>query len=192
MIYQVYRDAVSFAFFPFAITIMVFWVSGLTFLEFEGFIRKYSGTLISLGTLLLVSVLTVFAAHLSSQAAEKTAKNNRRIQAELKVAEFRQKWITDMRNDIAELVGLSFHSTKEEDFAKAYELSMKIELRLNPTEELAKSVSNCLVEVSKKSNDVERYKAISNLVLESRKYLKSEWSRLKYELEQAQILGIPS
>lgn len=157
--------------------------------KLETFISTYNGTIISLGTLFLVSALALLTTHLSSASAEKRERYNRRVQSELKLAEFRQKWIEDMRDDISELLRLSFHSSNEGEVSNAYKLSVKIQMRLNLSEDLAEDLAKALEVVSRPGlSDLEHSAALANVAVTSRKYLKQEWSRLKNDIQTARLL----
>ncbi|MEW9918192.1 hypothetical protein AB2B41_01135 [Marimonas sp. MJW-29] len=156
----------------------------------NAFLKRYNAIFLSLGTIFVVSVIAIYTTYLAGWYAERRDRVNRSISAQLKLAEFRQIWISEMRNDISELLRLSYSPESAQDVAKAYGLSMKIEMRLNPAEPLAMAVSESLLQVSETSgNDAKHHLALSNLTVASRKYLKAEWKRLKEDIASAQILG---
>lgn len=169
-------------------------------LRLETFLRDNHAVLISLGTLALISVLALLTSYLSDKAAdkrehlaavasEKRVAFNQKVQAELQIAQFRQSWINEMRNDISKLLRIEFHHTEEADIANAYTLHMKIEMRLNPDEELASKLSAAMQYLGRsESTEEEHQRALADVVLASRAYLKNEWRRLKKDIRESQLL----
>lgn len=208
---NLFKWALFLVFFSLVSTYSWLLIASVFELSLEMFLRENRGVLISLGTLFLVSFLALLTSRLSDNAAdrreklvhemvdrrerramaaaEKQEKTSQRVQAELQISQFRQAWIKEMRQDIADLLNLSFHSASEADVAKAYTLSMKIEMRLNPEEDAAQELSEALSTLSGASgNDAAHVAALTKVVTTSRNYLKGEWDRLKQDIRKAQLL----
>ena len=98
----------------------------------ENFIRAYQGILTSIGTLGLVGLLAVITTHISNLSASNRDISDRKVSTELKIVEFRQKWIEDFRNDIAEFISSSGVGLDEVTVSRLQQLHIRIHLRLNP------------------------------------------------------------
>lgn len=126
------------------------------------------------------------------------------LSKEQKTSEFRQAWIDGLRADIAELLALTSsinyllafrHSlkhtedqiseyllTKEDDLRKAYSLSHRIYLRVNPKEHkklLEKIEKISEIDWQEDSGHELLEKATYELIEESQAVLKKEWKRVK-------------
>jgi hypothetical protein len=150
--------------------------------EIEQFIRDYQGILLSIGTLTLISLLTLAAAQITSNSAERRDVFNRRIQAELQIANFRQLWINELRSDLAVVQsGLSNMSSDKDNFETLTAYS-RVLMRLNPEEENTKELQR----IMKRRTDKEPDYSASEFQSICGKILKSEWGRLKKDLTAAQ------
>ena len=172
---------------------------GNGFQKIEAFVSAYDGTLLSLGTLFLVSTLAVLAAHLSNRSAERRENYNRKIQAALQIAQFRQDWILELRGELAAVQAIMFRvsqtNAKVSD-AAVEEFTLRINnvfLMLNPLEERTKELRSALAEVGAalrstesdhKKSLVRRFEEIAHAIL------KAEWERLKSDLEAAHDLEV--
>lgn len=168
-------------------------------------LNHYDSIFLSVGTILTISGLAVLTAKIASNSVVVVERENRknrvemsRIQLktakEIKIAEFRQAWINDLRRDAAEYVSLyvadimsgNFNDEKRRERLSV--LSTQIYLMLNPDEDLSERLAGCIrrLAVARREQNVQE---IQNLLREfssiSRDILKGEWSRLKNELDQA-------
>ncbi|NDW46198.1 hypothetical protein [Ruegeria sp. PrR005] len=160
------------------------------FEKIEEFISVYDGTLIALGTLFLVSLLAILTTHLSNVAADRRERSNRRIQAELKLSDFRQLWINELRIDLAVYMAEVRFRKNREDLSRLEEVSTRIFLRLNQNEEDAFKLGGMiakLVRVVRAENYDEEDEIVSEILRLSRVVLKKEWERLKSDLRTAQV-----
>lgn len=159
-----------------------------TFLErLELIISKYDGTLISLGTLFLVSGLALLTTHLANTSAAKREEYNRRIQAELKLAEFRQTWINDLRNNIAEYVshvGFTRDLQQNVDSEKVGNIAARVELLMNAQDPNLKPLRKAMATLynASISKDESSSEAMAELTHVGQEILKTEWDRLKKDL----------
>ncbi|MCE8525270.1 hypothetical protein KBY23_08335 [Ruegeria pomeroyi] len=177
-----------------------------SFLErLTSFLDHYDSILMSVGTLFVVSGLAVLAARIASQSVSGVEAENRKNRAEMakiqlkttkeiKLAEFRQVWINEMRREVAEYVSLTTGDMMAKNFEddgrreRLAVLSSQIFLRLNPTEPLSAKLAECIRKIA----DARRRKdisALNELLREfasvSREILKGEWKRLKDDLDEA-------
>lgn len=174
------------------LAIVAFFIHGdpKTVQAVEDFSTSYQAILTSIGTLVLVGLLTFITTHISIRSASRREVANRRIAAELKIAEFRQTWINNLRDALAD-----FHSygtipngnpKLEREF---YKLGTKIELLMNPEdpdfEELQRYLYGYL-DASDKGT-MEKYRLNPDFVDLCQRILKREWERLKKELRGSSI-----
>ena len=175
------------------------------------FIENHSSLLLALGTLLLVSGLTVLSAMIVSASQERVERQNREnsllsgrieknIRKELKLSEYRQIWIGELRDDLAEYVSLlsaavSSNSRKVSNAETV--VSMRIYLRLNHSEDLPEKLRQAVMKFQavreEKSDDVDKeqeefHKALHQITKIGQKILKAEWSRLKDDLDSSMKL----
>ncbi|GEM_PF-2845540 len=165
-------------------------------LEFEVFARKNGGILVSLGTLGLVSLLALGTTLLANRFANLREASNRKIQSELKLSEFRQKWIDALRSDLASVISISTGmfeiddiSDRKEGIYQLFSLESKIRLRLNPDEPPAMALLDAVDQLlqSVEVNDGgETFTNIKNLADLATRYLKNEWNVLKDNLDKAE------
>ncbi|ATG36853.1 hypothetical protein PhaeoP23_02749 [Phaeobacter piscinae] len=153
----------------------------------ESFISEYDGTLISLGTLFLVSGLALLTTHLANTSASKREEYNRRIQAELKLAEFRQTWINDLRDNLADYmshVGYTRDLQKNVDAEKIGKIAARVELLMNAQDPNLKPLRVAMTHMFRASisKDENSSDAMKELTQVGQDILKTEWDRLKTDL----------
>lgn len=178
-----------FAFTPLFLVMLGKYPGGF-FDRVECLLLDYSSTITSIGILALVSALALLTAHLSNRSSEKRESSNRRVAAELKLAEFRQAWINSMRDDLAEIGELAFRNGDKDTTPKQIRLLAKVIMRLNLTEDLAKGVALAMRKVLKatpEEDDKEKVKLVEALAEASYKYLKEEWIVLQGAIRKAQV-----
>lgn len=192
------------AMFPFLIIAINSFEGGLM-LRLNGLLETYDAVFLSVGTLFIVSGLAVLSAKISGRSIAtveienrkhrvEMAKVNLKSAKEMKIAEFRQIWINDMRRDVAEYISVTAGDMVAKKFddkdrlERMSVLSSQIFLRLNPNEKLSEDLGNKIREIAKarRSKDIE---ALNTLLREfasiSREILKGEWKRLKDDLDEA-------
>ncbi|AFO88724.1 hypothetical protein L0Z66_18185 [Phaeobacter sp. BS34] len=157
--------------------------------KLEAFISAYSGSIISLGTLFLVSSLALWTTHLSNRSSEKREAGNRRIAAEMKLAEMRKGWINELAADIAEFTSLVGLRAGNEADKKELFLGSRILLRMNQNDPDYDNLRECLKSVSLQIRaDEPDLDKLIDLREISQRILKREWERLKRDLREAQLL----
>ena len=168
------------------------------------FILDFYPTILGIGTVVLISFLALLTTVVSIEYSERREASNRRVQAELKIAEFRQIWINELRDDITKYSKVLFQHGSKSTFGDAeldevYTLMTRINLKLNHRENLANELwekINAAFELacSYQTGDSEAERAkimeVSQNAMTSaaRQFLKNEWDRLKEDLEKAQTL----
>ncbi len=106
----------------------------------------------------------------------------------LKIAEMRQKWINDLRDEMAGYLSLAaINAYVETDQSeKAFAHVSKIQLLLNPDdsdyEELNGCMGNLASKLYEKDSDLTAEREFSAIC---QRILKKEWDRLKNDLKKA-------
>lgn len=138
------------------------------------------------------------------------------IARELKISEFRQAWINDLREDLSEYLSKAYEwinlyeaqngmeSLKKEDLSltlvrvenEAFRLLWRVEMRFKPNDEKATKLLNKLRELLSPINcDVQMNgeskwrEIVSETVMQSRDLLKEEWEMTKNPWRKFNILG---
>ncbi|AXT27597.1 hypothetical protein D1823_14035 [Ruegeria sp. AD91A] len=157
--------------------------------KFESAVSEFDGTIISLGTLFLVSGLALLTTHLSNRSSEKREAANRLISTEMKIAEMRKKWIDDLRDDLAVFSSLVSTESGPESMREEVELASRILLRLNPKDpnydSLREHLKSASGEFGAEDPDMSELVALREV---SQKILKHEWERLKHDIKNAHML----
>ncbi|KUJ77680.1 hypothetical protein [Ruegeria profundi] len=160
----------------------------------ELFISDHDSTLLSLGTLFLVSSLALLSSHISNKSAERREWYSRRIQASLQMSEFRLKWVEELRSELAQLqTEMSVYNKEASDFKELTLRFRKVFLMLNFEEKNTKDLNQSFQRYVQSLRDADKDK--KNACLKefhriSNRILKEEWKRIKVELEQAQVLEL--
>lgn len=137
-------------------------------------------------------ITAVIAAIITSFCMTKSAKKRRSFDSILKISEFRQKWINDLRNTMAEFQSYAImpneDPTEKREF---YKLGTKIELLMNRDDEDYKSLHDVLEEFFEKASATrdEKFEVDEKYVEICQRILKREWKRLKDGLEEKKNLN---
>ena len=123
---------------------VAYWRTAPEFLieQVNEFILEFYPTILGIGTVVLISFLALLTTVVSIEYSERREASNRRVQAELKIAEFRQIWINELRDDITKYSQILFQHGSQSTFGDAeldevYTLMTRINLKLNHRENLA-------------------------------------------------------
>lgn len=158
--------------------------------KLESFILDYQGTIASIGTLLLISSLAILQVYLSNVSAEWRERVNRKTQVEIKLAEFRQIWVNDLRTDTSELVSIAYGAIGAKNIDRMQFLNTRILLRLDPNQrdtiQTATALANLIKAVKENKDDLPS--ATTQLQLHMAQLLDAEWEKMKEELAAAQRL----
>jgi hypothetical protein len=128
-------------------------------------------------------------AAIARKEAEVRAAEERLLQLELsrrmKLADFRQNWINEVRQDFALILGIVPSPIKASQDLQM-EVNTRIQsvlLRMNPHEDLPKEIFDRLISLLHSNPDKKEEIGFELLNLVN-KFLKSEWDRLKVELSE--------
>jgi hypothetical protein len=190
---------------------------GSAFQQITSGLREYDSVVLSIGTIALISGLTLLStrmgnnnnrqlAILSNKSQEKVAKNNAdsqlvsgqvalKIAKEIKLSEFRQVWINEMREDMAEYVSLLAKPLEEVASDREVVLTTRIYLRLNHDEDLSKEMGKHVlkIEALRKLDDLDAlHDAMRAFTDCGQRILKTEWAELKRRLDLAMRFSEPA
>ena len=156
---------------------------------------------LQLVTIVGIPILTLCVTSFVNRSAEKRSAQERRIERnlakEMKLADFRQKWIDALRNDMAEFIAMTLEDAEKrahEHYINQNMIFARINLRLNPNDPNYNSLLKCLgnlVEAKDKSDD-ETKDLASRATILCQEMLKIEWDRLKSDLQQIEGQGVDS
>lgn len=121
----------------------------------------------------------------SNKQIKKSEKERCRFESAVRIAEFRQQWINDLRNTMAEFQGYGVCPNSDPSkICEFYQLGTKIELLMNPNDEDFIALRAALYGFLKsaKGNTAEKYYNNPDYVMICQKILKREWERLKNDL----------
>lgn len=164
---------------------------GSTIQRIEGLLSDRQELIIALGTLFLVVGLSVWASHLNNKSAEKRERANRTLLAELKISEFRQQWIDELRKELAHYYELVFTDPNVRNMKEFGSVMTKIRMRLNLEETLAKDLYQSMLRVGDVTltDPVKLGTELSDYMEKGHKFLRNEWVRLKNDIREAQLLS---
>ena len=124
---------------------------------------------------------------MANRAADRREQFSQRMQALIKVSEFRQIWINRMRDDIAALTSQLIMKKTDVDEECVFKMQ-RIFLSLNPNEENTRLLRKLVADVPEimEEDDVDKWnKHVIRMRDLSTVILKDEWKRLKTDLENA-------
>jgi hypothetical protein len=157
--------------------------------SFEKFISSYQAILTSIGTLLLIGGLAVWTTHLANQAAFKREISNRKLAAELKIADYRDCWIKELREEISEFLSLLSGQIDQNTTKRMKMLSIKLKLRLDQRKAASKDILASIERILALAEDGNQEDIIaeqSKLQDQVGGLLHRQWDKLKTDLEVAQ------
>jgi hypothetical protein len=184
-------------------------ILGIAVLQYIGYLDDLNAWIIAyreIVTIVALPLITVWFTNSVNSAAEARAEKTRAeaetrdagqrlVQLELarrmKLADFRQNWIDEMRDNFAKIISAIGEGDSEKP--ALLDVNFRIQrvlMRMNPQEDHAKAVFEKLMNLisSGSTNDKSKKEDIAfdltNLV---NALLKTEWERLKKELREYQI-----
>jgi hypothetical protein len=126
----------------------------------------------------------------SNEQAERNSRLQTQLAANLKLAEFRQAWINNLRDDMAKFQSFGItpglDQAKEQEF---YRLGTRIELFMNPDDEDFCRLQDALYDFLNAETLGEKYGANPEFVQICQRILKREWDVLKEEIKSVASLG---
>jgi len=151
------------------------------FIIINDWLAKYLTLIASVGIPLLTLYVTSRIASAATAASNEAAKKQRELTYKLKMADFRQAWINDMREDLALYTALTWSSdlNKGAESEKARVIAnARILMRMNTKDQNYEVVQKSLLDpvASKEKGSRALYQVGQDI-------LKAEWTRVKDDLE---------
>lgn len=159
----------------------------MTLVDISQWLEDHRLLVISVVVPLFSALVAALAAWYSTRRTLKTEQEKMQLQTKLKVNEFRQNWINDLRDTMAEFQSYAISPdadpAQEREF---YRLGTKVELLMNPRdpdfEELQELMYAFLHTSTGDIND--KYSHNTPYVSLCQRILKREWERLKSDLKE--------
>ena len=153
-------------------------------------------TIINLLEFIIMPVLSGIIAwrvsRYSTRKALQAEQSKLEFRGTLKISEFRQNWINDLRNCMAEFHSYGIlpdfdPSRQEQEF---YRLGTKIELLMNPKDPEYGELQDVMYEFldSAEGTKEDKYRVNPGFVKVCQKILKNEWERLKKDVKKIDLL----
>lgn len=148
--------------------------------KIDSWVADHLTLVVSVGVPILTVLVTVLVSYLTIKANTKAQSRQRKLEHQLKLADFRQAWIDDMRTDLALYTARTWSPSLNEGVEAEKERVMaqaRILMRMNPNDPdydaMKKSIGNPVADP-----EAER-KALFQI---GQGILKREWERLKADL----------
>jgi hypothetical protein len=146
----------------------------------DSLVANHLTLVVSVGVPILTVLITLLVSYLTITANTKAQSRQRKLEHQLKLADFRQAWIDDMRKDLALYTARTWSSSLNEGVEAEKERVMvqaRILMRMNPNDPdydaLVKSILNPVADP-----EADR-KALYQI---GQGILKREWERLKADV----------
>lgn len=141
-----------------------------------------------LTTVLAVPSMTWLVTHLVNRSVEKRATEERKVERalarEMKLSEYRQTWINELRHELASFSeALAGDPENSDDVQKLNYLAAKLQLLMNPDDPLYEDyvrTQGGLVQVWFETGDLPEVHRLTTL---GQTILKTEWDRLKADMQ---------
>jgi hypothetical protein len=135
---------------------------------------------VSVGVPVLTVLVTLLVSYLTITASTKAQSRQRKLEHQLKLADFRQAWIDDMRTDLALYTARTWSASLNEGIDAEKERVMaqaRILMRMNPNDPDYDAIKKSL------GNPVANLEAGRKALFQiGQGILKREWERLKADL----------
>lgn len=137
------------------------------------------------------AIVAFLSAWYSTRRALRTEQSKLDFQGTLRISEFRQNWINELRDSISDFQSHGVlpdnDPTKDREF---YRLGTKIELLMNPNDPDYGKLQDLMYGflIAADGDTVSKYRNNAALVEVSQRILKREWERLKADLQSKTTL----
>ncbi|MFT6021945.1 MAG: Tfp pilus assembly protein PilO [Ascidiaceihabitans sp.] len=137
---------------------------------------------------IMIPILTLFVSWVVSYASEKRMEKSRRadrlLQTELKLVEFRQAWISELREKLALFHSLTGQQKTENlsDTIECFTVYSSVMMSMNIEDPLVRELSGIMTECTEDLEPSDLADAHVKLTFMAQKILKAEWERLKNDL----------
>lgn len=124
-------------------------------------------------------------AKMTAKIARANAELSASLEANVRLAEFRQKWIDALREDMAKFQSLATQPHTDPKLQREfYELGTRIELRMNPKDPNYNELQDAMYAYFSADNDDDKLFANTPYIEVCQSILKQEWDVLKEDLKK--------
>jgi hypothetical protein len=145
------------------------------------------GVITAMGVI-VSALLTAYAADRAAKLAAHGVDRQIMLNSAVKVAEFRQDWINDLRNAMVRFqgLGLQVQSTHAHEI---FEAGAKIDLLMNRNDSRYQTLSEYMSDYIQAKSEKEKMDCLEPFLELCQDILKTEWEVLKKELRQITVLS---
>lgn len=136
------------------------------------------------------AVFTFLSVWLSGRNANKTAQRQSDLAAKIKLADFRQTWINQLRDCLSEFESMAMISDRRlEELEKLHRLAQKIRLLMNRNDSRYERLSEVIDQLIKDLDPDGRADIVRESTALLQDILKAEWEVLKRDLSYTAPVG---
>ena len=158
------------------------------FVAIQEFISKFQVLFLSLGVPILTMLISWYVSVQGNRTSRGLAGKERFLAVELKLAEFRQLWINELRADLAmyfsETFNIQDRPLHDDALRNVIALGSRITMRMNPADPDYAALQQALSDVLPSSDDQKSSGGIQSVTKIGQLILKREWKRLKDDLRR--------
>ena len=135
-------------------------------------------------------IVGIASSYVSNKQIKKSEKERCRFECSVRIAEFRQQWIADLRNTMAEFQSYGICPNSDPSMIREfYHLGTKIELLMNPNDQDYALLQKALYNFLKSANGdiLDKYSNNAEYLNICQRILKREWERLKMDLSDSSL-----
>ncbi len=140
---------------------------------------------VPLGTV-IGAVIALLGVGITLWGSRTNAKEQNGLESRMKLADFRESWLNNLRNTISELTGVVLtapNMSDTETLRRAAELATRAKLLMNKHDERYHEFISLLDAIVNNDNSESRFKLATDLTAVVQDILKAEWNVLKRDLE---------
>ena len=140
--------------------------------------------LMALAGVVIGGFITSWPALRGHRINKENAELQARLTANVKLAEFRQAWINNLRNDMADFQARSIsYRPGVDNFEEIHKIGSRIELHINPKDKLLPALRDSMAACISSNTPQQKIDANGQFVSICAKILNAEWKVLKKEVK---------
>lgn len=137
---------------------------------------------------------------LTASIAQENARLSAKLESAIKLADSRQHWINELRQDMAAFLGLAVirnrsriagETMASDDFEQLLTVSSRISMRMNPNDADYVPLTQAMAQCMFSEDPLDSGKVSRNFVAICQRILKREWDVLKRDLKDLNLLDEP-
>lgn len=135
---------------------------------------------------LLGAVIGAAVALIGAWLSKSNTEKQLHVNAELKVADYRQAWINSLRDAMAEFQSYGVNpATAHENEREFYAKGTKIELLMNPSDHDYEELRRCMSNFLSAEGKIQKYSCNQPYIDVCQRILKREWEKVKFDVRNA-------